>query len=114
MSSTETANKWKIAMLKYPKRAQMQQKLKQIPPKQVKVQINNTTLMVHSQQTVLEASTQFGVNIPHNCRAGICGACEANWGDKKIRTCWTPVKDGMRIVTFDHMMERVRQATADE
>mmetsp|Transcript_1497 Transcript_1497/g.3190 ORF Transcript_1497/g.3190 Transcript_1497/m.3190 type:complete len:116 (-) Transcript_1497:213-560(-) len=115
MSSTETANKMKIALLKYPKRAAMQAQLKQIPPRQVKVQINNQTKMVHSQQTVLEAAHNiFGERIPFNCRAGICGACEAKLGNERIRTCYTPVKDGMRIVTLDKEMEHWRQGTADE
>lgn len=105
----------KIALLKYPKRAAMQAQLKQIPPRQVKVQINNDTKMVHSQQTVLEAAHNiFGSKIPFNCRAGICGACEALWNGKRIKTCYTPVQDGMRIVTLDYEMEMWRQGTADE
>jgi len=115
MSSTETANKMKILMLKYPKRAAMQAKLKKIPPKQIKVQINNDTKMVHSQQTVLESAYKdFGEKIPYNCRAGICGACEALHLGKRIRTCYTPVSDGMRIVTLDREMMQWRQGTADE
>merc|ERR1711874_601537 len=115
MSSTETANKMKIALLKYPYRAKMQAHLKKIPPKQVKVQINNDTKMVHSQQTVLESAYKdFKVRIPYNCRAGICGACEAKWGMKQIRTCYTPVKNGMRILTLDRVMMNFRQGTADE
>mmetsp|Transcript_107389 Transcript_107389/g.346582 ORF Transcript_107389/g.346582 Transcript_107389/m.346582 type:complete len:116 (+) Transcript_107389:87-434(+) len=115
MSSTETANKMKIALLKYPKRAAMQAQLKKIPLRQVKVQINNTVKMVSSQQTVLEAAHKlFGEKIPHNCRAGICGACEAKWNGKTIKTCYTPVQDGMRIVTLDREMMHWRQGTADE
>eukprot|EP00448_Togula_jolla_P018877 CAMPEP_0170570874 /NCGR_PEP_ID=MMETSP0224-20130122/1353_1 /TAXON_ID=285029 /ORGANISM="Togula jolla, Strain CCCM 725" /LENGTH=115 /DNA_ID=CAMNT_0010893201 /DNA_START=70 /DNA_END=417 /DNA_ORIENTATION=+ len=115
MSSTETANKMKIALLKYPKRAAMQAQLKKIPPGQVKVQINNATKMVSSQQTILEASIKdFQERIPYNCRAGICGACEALWQGKRVKTCYTPVQDGMRIVTLDKEMEMWRQGTADE
>lgn len=115
MSSTETANKLKIALLKYPKRAAMQARLQKIPPKQVKVQINNQTKMIHSQQTVLEAANGlYGEKIPFNCRAGICGACEALWNGQRIKTCYTPVEDGMRIVTLDHEMMMWRQGTADE
>lgn len=115
MSSTETANKMKIALLKYPKRAAMQAQLKKIPLRQVKVQINNDTKMVSSQQTVLESSIKdFEIRIPYNCRAGICGACEALHQGQRIKTCYTPVKDGMRIVTLDHEMNMLRQGTADE
>mmetsp|Transcript_41189 Transcript_41189/g.74438 ORF Transcript_41189/g.74438 Transcript_41189/m.74438 type:complete len:116 (+) Transcript_41189:135-482(+) len=115
MSSTETANKMKIAMLKYPKRAAMQAQLKKIPLRQVKVQINNETKMVSSQQTILEAAyAHFGERIPYNCRAGICGACEVLHNRKRIKSCYTPVADGMRIVTLDKEMEMWRQGTADE
>mmetsp|Transcript_73227 Transcript_73227/g.156892 ORF Transcript_73227/g.156892 Transcript_73227/m.156892 type:complete len:116 (+) Transcript_73227:113-460(+) len=115
MSSTETANKMKIALMKYPYRAAMQAQLKKIPPKQVKVQINNQTKMVHSQQTVLEAAYKdFGEKIPFNCRAGICGACEALENRKRFKTCYTPVKEGMKVVTLDREMEMWRQGTADE
>mmetsp|Transcript_89651 Transcript_89651/g.231360 ORF Transcript_89651/g.231360 Transcript_89651/m.231360 type:complete len:121 (+) Transcript_89651:77-439(+) len=120
MSSTETANKMKIALLKYPKRAAMQAQLKRLPPKQIKVQINNKTMMVSNQQTVLEAAyNNFDCKIPYNCRAGICGACEAKaygstFTGERIKTCYTPVKDGMRIVTLDQEMEQFRQGTADE
>merc|ERR1719499_670703 len=104
----------KIALLKYPKRAAMQAKLKKIAPKEVKLQINNTTKMVFSQQTVLESSyNNFNEKIPYNCRAGICGACEALYNGKRIRTCYVPVKDGMRIVTLDREMMQWRQGTAD-
>mmetsp|Transcript_24531 Transcript_24531/g.69964 ORF Transcript_24531/g.69964 Transcript_24531/m.69964 type:complete len:116 (+) Transcript_24531:87-434(+) len=115
MSSTETANKMKIALLKYPKRAAMQAQLNRIPPRQVKVQINNLTKMVHSQQTILDAAhNHFDEKIPFNCRAGICGACEAKWNGQRVKTCYTPVQDGMRIITLDKEMEHFRQGTADE
>jgi len=115
MSSTETVNAFKIAMLKGPYRQMMVRKLAALPEKKVKVQINNQTLEVSQKNTILDvANTVFGENIPFNCRAGICGACEATVNGKREKTCYTPVKQGMRVVTLDKAMEMWRQGTADE
>ena len=125
MSSTETANKLKLALLKIPKQRMMQAKLKAIPPKMITLQINNETKKVSNQQTILESSFKdFKKKVPFNCRAGICGACEANVARngatdpnakyEMTKICYTPVEDGMRVLTLDQAMQNFRQGTADE
>ena len=125
MSSTETANKLKIALLKLPKQQLMKAKLKALAPKMVTLQINNETKQVSNQQTILESAFKdFKKKVPFNCRAGICGACEAkvaingandpNAKYEMVKICYTPVEDGMRVLTLDQAMQNFRQGTADE
>ncbi|CAD7926957.1 unnamed protein product [Amoebophrya sp. A120] len=121
MSSTETANKLKIALLKHPYRKYMQWQLSRVAPELVMVQVNNDVKKVHSQQTLLTSCHKdFKKKVPFNCRAGICGACEANvaYGPRDRfqvqRLCWTPVKEGARVLTLDQAMMNFRQGTADE
>jgi len=99
----------------------MEAKLKTIPAAMVEVQVNNDTMKVNSQQTILAACIKdFKKKVPFNCRAGICGACEAKvWNDSTnkfdlVKICYEPVKDGMRVLTLDHEMNMLRQGTADE
>jgi len=87
----------------------------------VRLQINNQVKTISNKQTVLEAANNlFGENIPFNCRAGICGACEVKItkGGQRIanreKACWTLVEEKMRVVTLNNEMMHWRQATADE
>lgn len=121
MSSTETANRLKIWLLKGPKQRALRERLKKIPDTWVTVQVNNATKKVRSQQTILEAcELDFKKKVPFNCRAGICGACEAKvavgpeGSYKMTRICYTPVQEGTRVLTLDHIMQSFRQGTADE
>lgn len=121
MSSTETANKFKIALLSRPYQKLMKDKLAKLPPRQVTLQINNDTKVVSNQQTVLQSALKdFKKKVPFNCRAGICGACEAKIFDEKTRKfeiqriCYVPVEDGMQVLTLDKAMQNFRQGTADE
>jgi vanillate O-demethylase ferredoxin subunit len=33
-------------------------------------------LIIHPGQTILQAVTEHGLNVPYSCEEGICGACE--------------------------------------
>jgi len=115
MSSSETAHKLQLLLLKHPKRAAMARKLAAMSSTPVKVQINNDTKMVAGNQTLLTAAHKdFKVKVPYNCQAGICGACHAKINGEIVKLCYTPVYDGARIVTLDFEMMMWRQGTADE
>uniref|UniRef100_A0A6U9L3Y5 2Fe-2S ferredoxin-type domain-containing protein n=1 Tax=Oxyrrhis marina TaxID=2969 RepID=A0A6U9L3Y5_OXYMA len=114
MSSSETAMKLRIALLKYPKRAALQAQLQKVQPAQVRVQINNTVYTVDSRQTVLDVARKNKLKIPFNCRAGICGACEAKIDGEYAKTCYTIVKDGMHVVEKSAELQNWRQNCSDE
>lgn len=115
MSASETAHTLKILLLKHPKRAAMRAKLAKMSPDPVKVQVNNKTMMVPGNKTLLQVCHEnFGEKVPYNCQAGICGACEAKINGKLTKLCYTPVYNGARIVTLNHEMMMWRQGTADE
>jgi len=103
-------------------REMMKRKLAALAPQQVRLQINNQVKTISNKQTVLEAANNlFGENIPFNCRAGICGACEVKLvrggqrgAPQREKACWTPVEEKMRVITLNNEMMHWRQATADE
>ncbi len=47
-------------------------------PKEARVTLQGSTdsFVVQPKQTILDAADLAGVNIPHSCRSGICGACK--------------------------------------
>ncbi|KAF4664229.1 hypothetical protein FOL47_005247 [Perkinsus chesapeaki] len=99
---------------RHPKRLALKAKLAAIPPKMVSIQINNNKYEEPANQTILQVAHKHGVRIPHNCRAGICWACEANVNGKPTQTCYTPIQDGMYVVEKAREMMHWRQHTGDE
>ena len=101
-------------LLKQPKRAFMQWKLSNTKPDVVSIQINNKVYKEPANQTVLQVARKHGYNIPFNCRAGICGACDAIIDGKVTKSCYTPIQDKMHVVQRQAEMSNWRQNMSDE
>lgn len=81
----------------------------------VKLKINNTEIEVAEGTSVLEAARQAHINIPTLCKhpdvspsAG-CGLCIVKVGGRILRSCSTPVAEGMEIVTEDAELREIRK-----
>jgi predicted molibdopterin-dependent oxidoreductase YjgC len=114
MSSTETAMRIQMLLLKQPKRAWMKARLAQIKPDVISIQINNKVYKEPANQTVLQVARKHGLKIPFNCQAGICGACEAIIDGKIQKSCYTVVEDKMHVVQKSAEMSNWRQNMSDE
>lgn len=104
----------RLFLLKHPKRLWMQSKLAATKPDLVSIQINNKVYQEPANQTVLQVARKHGVRIPFNCRAGICGACEATIDGSIQKCCYTPIKDKMHVVERAAEMSNWRQNMSDE
>jgi ferredoxin-NADP reductase len=61
------------------------------------------TVAVHPGETVLDAALRSGLDLPHSCRAGICGSCQAHTTDQAdpVLACQlTSFRDGA-VLDFD-------------
>ena len=104
----------RMFLLKQPKRAFLKWKLDSIKPNMVSIQINNKVYQEPANQTVLQVARKHGYKIPFNCRAGICGACEANINGKIEKSCYTLIEDKMHVVQRQAEMSNWRQNMSDE
>lgn len=92
----------------------MQWKLANTKPDLVSVQIDNKVYQEAANQTVLHVARKHGLKIPFNCRAGICGSCEAIIDGKVEKSCYTPLRDKMHVVKKSSEMSNWRQNMGDE
>ena len=61
-----------------------------LPPTEVRLQVRDKEIMVHvpSGTSILQASLNAGLSLPHSCKAGQCGSCRALLisGEVEMRT----------------------------
>ena len=75
-----------------------------------KVVLNNEPLLANRGDLLLDWALMNGVDLPHDCRAGICGACRVRLiqgrvfggqvqGDDMIHACQARIVSDLEIVT---------------
>ena len=78
--------------------------------KTCKVTLNNETFLANCGDLLLDSALMNGVDLPHDCRSGICGACRVRLvdgrvfgghehGDDMIHACQARVVSALEIVT---------------
>jgi len=83
----------------------------------IKVYVNNQTIFVSKNSSVLEACEAIGVNVPRFCfheRLNVAGNCrmclvEIEKAPKPIASCAFPVTPGMRIYTDTPLVKKARE-----
>ncbi|MBL8028137.1 MAG: FAD-dependent oxidoreductase [Fibrobacteres bacterium] len=89
----------------------------------VKVTVNGREIEVPGEMTILQSLLQADINIPHLCydirleRAnGNCGLCVVELGKDKrdVKSCQTPIKEGMEIITNSPRLEAYRKIRLEQ
>ncbi len=84
----------------------------------VNISINGTKIQVKKSTSILEAAKKAHINIPTLCNhedlfpQGNCGICvvQVKGRDTLVRSCITPVEDGMEIITHSDRINETRRA----
>ncbi len=92
--------------------------------KRIKVTINGREMEVYDNLTILQSLLQENVHIPHLCydirldrSNGNCGLCVVELGGKgerDVKSCQTPIKEGMIIHTNTPRLENYRKIRLEQ
>ena len=81
----------------------------------VKLKIDNIEVEVAPDTSILDAARAVQINIPTLCKhpdvdpsAG-CGMCIVKVGGRIMRSCCTPVSEGMEVITNDEELREIRK-----
>ncbi len=85
----------------------------------VKLKIDNFDVEVESGTSILDAARKVHIDIPTLCKhpdvdpsAG-CGMCIVKVGGRILRSCCTPVAEGMEVVTNDAELQETRKTVLE-
>ncbi|MBU1043779.1 MAG: [FeFe] hydrogenase, group A [Candidatus Omnitrophica bacterium] len=87
----------------------------------IKAKINNVDVQVKKGSTILDAAKLINVNIPTLCKhpdlhaTGACGICivKIKGTNKMMRSCCTPLDEGMDIITHDQELQETRRTVIE-
>ncbi len=90
-------------------------------PKVVQAKINGILLRVEEGTTILEAARRAQIKIPTLCKhpdlppSASCGICivKAKGSNKMLRSCCTPLEEGMDITTHDPEIVEIRRTVIE-
>lgn len=92
--------------------------------KRIKVTVNGREMEVYDNLTILQSLLQENVHIPHLCydirldrSNGNCGLCVVELGGKgerDVKSCQTPIKEGMIINTNTPKLENYRKIRLEQ
>lgn len=81
----------------------------------VKLTIDSKTVEVPAGTSILDAAKSVQINIPTLCHhpdlapSAACGICIVKVGGRMLRSCCTPVAEGMEVITRDPEITAARQ-----
>ena len=85
----------------------------------VKLKIDNFDVEVEAGTSILDAARKVQIDIPTLCKhpdvdpsAG-CGMCIVKVGGRIMRSCCTPVAEGMEIITNDGELQEIRKTVLE-
>ncbi|MFA5362613.1 MAG: NADH-dependent [FeFe] hydrogenase, group A6 [Candidatus Omnitrophota bacterium] len=89
--------------------------------KVVQAKINNILIRVEEGTTILEAARRVQIKIPTLCKhpdlppSASCGICivKVKGSNKMLRSCCTPVAEGMDIITHDPEIVEIRRTVIE-
>ncbi|MDD2703632.1 MAG: NADH-dependent [FeFe] hydrogenase, group A6 [Candidatus Omnitrophica bacterium] len=90
-------------------------------PKVVQAKINGILIRVEEGTTILEAARRAQIKIPTLCKhpdlppSASCGICivRAKSSNKMLRSCCTPLEEGMEITTHDPEIVEIRRTVIE-
>jgi len=87
-------------------------------PRQIRIKINGSALLMYEGISVLDACGEAGIRIPSLCylegvsKRASCGICVVEIAGAKtlMRACVTPIREGIEIFTNTERVRKARQA----